>query len=273
MIGGSSRSFQGGLVARIENIGLGGTWNPRGELNRLIDHLPLLAAIYAGITLVVPPDTSPVILGDLNAVRGVDKVVIAEDWSWGRHLALEHSLALKADYVQYADMDRLLRWIETCPEEWKSKVFEVLDNDCIIFGRTEGAYRTHPRAISQTEAISNQVFSSLLKQPLDLSAGSKSFSRRAVEYLVAHSTPGRALGMDAQWPILLYEAGFSINMVWVDGLDWESADRYQQYAADTAAQIKAAESYDRDPENWAYRVEVALEIVEAGLEVIGGRGK
>ncbi len=257
-------------MAGTVQIGLGGTWNPRGELGRLIEHLPRMTSIYSGITLVVPPDTTPEILSDLTAFSGVG-VIIAQNWSWGRHLALEHALELDADYIQYADVDRLLRWIETRPEEWRASLLEIPGKDCVVFGRTEAAYQTHPQAILCTEEISNQVFSTLLKQPLDLSAGSKGFSRPAAEYLVVHSTPGRALGMDAQWPVMLYAAGYSIDMVWVEGLDWESADRFRQAAADPEDQKMAADLYDQDPANWAYRVEVAMEIVAAGLEV-GGRG-
>jgi hypothetical protein len=66
--------------------------------------------------------------------------------------------------------------------------------------------------------------------------------------------------------VLLHRAGFTVDYVQVDGLDWESADRYQHAAAGQEGQRQAVEAYDSDPQNWAHRVAVAAEIVEAGLE-------
>lgn len=117
-----------------------------------------------------------------------------------------------------------------------------------------------------TEAISNRVVSEILGQPMDVSAGSKGFSRRAVEFLVGNTQPGRALGTDAEWPILLKRSGFRVDYLVVDGLDWESADRYREQAADPEDQRLAAEQVDADPASWEWRVRVAGEIVEVALE-------
>jgi hypothetical protein len=64
-------------------------------------------------------------------------------------------------------------------------------------------------------------------------------------------------------------AAFRVNYVTVDGLDWESADRFQKTAADQHSQKEAAEDYDADPENWARRVGVAMEIVQLGINTVG----
>jgi hypothetical protein len=136
----------------------------------------------------------------------------------------------------------------------------------LIIGRSPDSYQTHPQALVQTEAISNQVISSLLGQNLDVSAGSKGFSRQAAEFIVANCEPGHALGTDAEWPLTLKKGGFRVDFVMVEGLDWESADRYRQQAADSQSQKDAAQAYDADPENWARRVAVAEEIIRLGLE-------
>jgi hypothetical protein len=103
---------------------------------------------------------------------------------------------------------------------------------------------------------------------MDVSAGSKGFSRAAAEYILAHSTAGHALGTDAEWPLLAQRAGFVVDYLEVDGLDWESADRYQDQAADAESQRQAALNYDGDPQNWARRVDIAREIVDIGLKTI-----
>jgi hypothetical protein len=163
-------------------------------------------------------------------------------------------------------MDRLLRWMEVRPQEWRQAVEAIQRTDCLVMGRSEAAYETHPKSLILTEAISNRVVSQILAQEMDVSAGSKGFSRSAAEFLVQNTRPGRALGTDAEWPILLKRAGFRVDYRLVDGLDWESADRYQEQAANTRDQRLAAEQVDADPHNWEWRVRVASEIVEVALE-------
>jgi 2-polyprenyl-3-methyl-5-hydroxy-6-metoxy-1,4-benzoquinol methylase len=160
----------------------------------------------------------------------------------------------------------LLRWVETKPIEWQKTLVDLQDWDYLIIGRSLKAYETHPQALIQTEAISNLVASYFLSQPTDVSAGSKGFSRRAVEFLVAHSQPLRAIGADAEWSVLLKRAGYRIGQVAVDGLDWESADQYQNKAAGSAQQRQAAAAYDLDPLQWAHRTEIAHEIVQSAVD-------
>lgn len=99
---------------------------------------------------------------------------------------------------------------------------------------------------------------------MDLGGGSRGYSRRCVEQILAHSRPGP--WDDAQWPMLLQRAGFPVDYLAVDGLDWESADRYRSQAADGTLQRAIADAYDADPGHWFRRAQVALEIIEAGLD-------
>lgn len=258
-------------------VSLAATWNPRGELPRLRRLLPLFEEAYAGVVVCFPPVADPPSVQEAReAIPGLGDVsfshlpwrwVESPDWAWGRYLALKTALdEIPASHVQYADMDRLLRWMETRPEEWRETVDKIHHCDCLIVGRTQAAYATHPQSMVQTEAISNRVISSLLGQPLDVSAGSKGFSRAAADFIITNSAPGRALGTDGEWPILAQRGGFQIATVEVDGLDWESADRYQELAADPQWQRQLAAVIDTDPRSWAWRVEVANEIVDAGLD-------
>jgi len=277
---------QGGgfpLVLYVRGQGMGvylaATWDPRGELVRLERLQPILNELYCGMVVIIPPGAGPEVREGLQALgfqaerpegapdeRARLRYVAAPDWSWGRYLALQKALSGGAGSLQYADLDRLLRWAETRPQELRAAVENIRGRDCLIFGRSAAAYQTHPQCLVRTEAISNRVVSYLLGRSMDVSAGSKAFSRRAAEFILANSRPGRALGTDAEWPLLLYRGGFRIDYQEVDGLDWESADRYQAAAAGSDGQRRAAEAVDRDPASWARRVEVALEIVESGLD-------
>ncbi|MFW5772734.1 MAG: hypothetical protein ACOCZH_05350 [Phototrophicaceae bacterium] len=244
-------------------VNLACAWHPRGEAARFQRFHGLLAAEYEHMTVSVPPHADAESVAALRTLAGVS-VTVTDEWSHGRYVALRE--AADADYVHYVDGDRLLRWVETRPDEWRAAVRAVQRADCLVIGRTAAAWETHPQALRRTEHISNTVVSHLLGQPLDLSAGSKGFSRAVVAHLLANTRPGRALGADSEWIVIAHRAGFRVEQMLVDGLDWETADRFQSAAASDEAQRAAAARYDTESENWAMRVEVAAEIVSVGLE-------
>jgi hypothetical protein len=246
------------------SVALAATWDPRGELERFRRRLPQLRDVYQAIGVALPPGA----VQACEALRGLGVVAeVTPDWSWGRYLALQKAADVPdAAHIHYADLDRLLRWVETRPQEWLQVVARLQECDCLVIGRTPAAYATHPQALVKTEAISNAVVSHFLGRKMDVSAGSKGFSRPAVEFLLANTHPGRALGTDAEWPLVLQRAGFQVEYLEVDGLDWEIADQFQDQAAGTERQRQVAAEYDADPRHWAHRVAVALEIIEVALQ-------
>jgi hypothetical protein len=255
-------------------MNLAATWNPRGEAGRLRRLMPTLREVYDQVVIVIPPEQE---IGEeasrqALSLLGSHGLMIrqSEQWGAGRYLAIKYCVELTSGAIQYADLDRLLRWVETCPEEWRAIARWIPEVDCLVIGRTPQAYATHPQAIVQTEAISNQVVSHFLGKAMDVSAGSKGFSRRAAQTILEKTTSLRALGTDAEWPLALHKAGYQVEYAAVDGLDWESADRYRQAAAGADDQRRLAQAYDADPLHWEYRVKVAQEIITAALQVIEG---
>jgi len=252
-------------------IALAATWHPRGETDRLLRLFSIIQAAYSSIVISIPPIASVDDIAGLRALPDVQLHVNA-DWSHGRYMALKLATDSGADHVHYADMDRLLRWIETRPDEWRgpdewrATLDRVGQADCLVIGRTPVAWATHPRALVETEAISTGLMNRLLGQELDISAGSKGFSRRAAEFILANSLPRRAIGTDAEWVMLAHRAGYRVEQVLVDGLDWEIPDQHQAQAADFARQQELAKVYDSDASKWAHRVKIAHEIVEAGMD-------
>lgn len=246
---------------------LAATWQPRGEGPRLAGLYEQLDEVYQAMVITLPPGAD---LSQVEPLRQLPTLTFIQtaDWTLGRHLALRGALDHPCSHLQYADLDRLIRWVETRPEEWRQTIERIRGADCTVIGRTEQAWSTHPQAMKETERIFNLIFSHILGQTVDIGAGSKGFSRTAAEYLVANSRLNRAIGSDAEWPVLLHRAGFSLEAVFVDGLDWEAADHQQVQAAGLEAQRKLAEKYDRSAGNWEQRVQVALEIVETGLTAL-----
>ncbi len=253
------------------SITLATTWYPRGELPRFKRLLPILLEKYQEIVISVFPGADSDIMEQFTSgtFSANPKLIfyVNDDQRKGRYMALKKALDTPLDFIHYADMDRLLHWVETRPEEWMQMVERIEKFDCIIFGRTQAATFTHPQALVTTEKVSNQIVSYFLNREMDVSAGSKSFSHSAAQYLVDHGKPDNSIGTDAEWPILLNQAGFNLEYIQVDGLDWESADQFQLSAATVEEQKQAAARYDSDPIHWLRRIEIADEIVHTALEV------
>lgn len=152
------------------SIALAATYHPRGELDRLERLYPTLAGAYSAIIVSLPPTTAPSDASRVNALPCA-QVFINADWSHGRYMALKTAVECGAEYIQYADMDRLIRWIETRPAEWRAVLDRVRQCECLVIGRTEAAWATHPRVMIRVEHIINRVFSDVLGQTLDFGAG------------------------------------------------------------------------------------------------------
>lgn len=224
------------------------TGYPQRELTQLQQLIPQLAEVYAAVVFSVPPDLTK---DEINALEVMPKsaVVVNVEWSQGRHAAIRKALETPAMHIHYADLDRLLHWIETHPEEWRRVVSRISTTDCLIIGRTDAAFQTHPQALQQTERIINAVFSHVLGRTVDLGGGSRGFSRQAVQFLMAHSVCRRSWCTDSEWVMLLYQAGFKVEYVAVDGL----------------ASPGYPTTYDTDARRWEFRVNVALDIIQSGL--------
>ena len=255
------------MTVGANKVCLAAAWHPRGEQDRLRRFYPQLQALYDKLIIAVPPEADAEALA---MMRSLPELTFLEggDWRSGRHLVLRAGLDSGADFIHYVDGDRLARWIELRPEELRQVIERIPTVDCLILGRTEAANASHPQALQTTERICNIVFSNLIQRPFDFSAGSRSFSRAAAEFILRNSPPQRPMGADSEWAVLVHRGGFSMEMMLVDGLDWETADRYLPQAADAETQRRGAAEYDADPEHWAFRAVVAQEIIEAGLDAM-----
>lgn len=243
------------------------TWFPRGELTRLQRYLPVLQEIYDRMMVVFPPEVDQEIKMAVDAMPDVHSDIMGGVGS-GRYRALELALGYPAEYVHYVDMDRLIRWVELYPDELRQTVEAIKQWDFTLIGRTETAFISHPQALQRTERIIHAVFSHIIGVEGDFCAGSKGFNRRAVEYIVKHGSSSDGLGTDTEWAVLLHRGGFSIGTLAVDGLDWETADRFQDAAADRKRQRAEADAYDQDSTRWQMRTELALKIIESGLKAL-----
>lgn len=245
------------------NITLACTWRPRGQLARFQRLYPVIAALYSDVVIALLSDDQSI----LHALQKYPRVSVVQpaDISTGRHLAVYTAAQRSGDFIHYIDFDRMLRWLETQPEEVADILPIIPQYDCLIIGRSPAAFATHAQALQQTESIINAVVSYLLGQAVDTGGGSRGFSRPAARFLQQHSPPGNAINTDAEWPILLQRGGYTIGYCAVHGLTWELPDHYKPHAVDPESQQAAAAAYDQDATRWEMRVKIAQSIIESAL--------
>ena len=251
-----------------EDIALASTWHPRGETQRLAKAWKRISETYRAVSIVVPPDAPCTQLADeIGAARQLLRP--APNWSRGRYEALRLAVASGASAIEYVDMDHLLRWIETKPDEWYEVARTAAHTPFLVIGRTPQAYSTYPLAIRETERPINSLFSRIFGKEMDLFAAARGMSRDVACMLQRESNTVEAFGVDTEWPAIAFRRGVGLTYVEADGLDWESADRYQSTAADAARQSQLAALYDRDPDNWTFRVRAAEGMARSGLAALG----
>jgi hypothetical protein len=226
--------------------------------------LPALLSHYSGAAVLATAPTHP---GTLALLRqhGVAIAVQSERAPIGlpgigrsRREALALALESGAEWLHFCDWDRALHWAERYPDELARTVAAIPRHGCTVHGRTPRAYQSHPRVQRDTEAIANHAFALAFGQPWDVTAVSRGFARRAAA-AIAERSRDDSVGSDASWLLLLqHEREVSLGYQQVEGLEFETADRYQDQVEAAGGLEAWIAQIDSDPKQWALRTEIAL---------------
>src|SRR5215207_6200447 len=96
-----------GSFSLLMTIALAATFNPRGEIPRLLRLYAQIEAVYPHRIISLPPTASPVEIDQLKALSGT-QVIVNEDWSHGRYTALKAAFETGTNHLHYVDLDRLI---------------------------------------------------------------------------------------------------------------------------------------------------------------------
>lgn len=174
-----------------------------------------------------------------------------------RRAVVARALELGAQHVLFCDFDRVLHWAEFHPAELDAVVAHIPDHDFTVLGRSPRAFASHPRCQRDTEVPINTVFAAVSGHAWDTGAGARGISRHAATALLAGCTD-ESVGVDVSWPLfLLHNGDFSITEIKTEGLEFETADRYADQIAALGGREAWIATLDRDPRQWALRLELA----------------
>ena len=252
----------------VEGITLVSTLHdPEKMLSRMIaEYGSSLKQVFRSLVVTVSPNTHRHIVRLLEDT-GIKILICSENVVETYKTALRSGLDENAQHLMYCDFDRALHWVRTYPLELSRIAGILTDYDFLMLGRTQRAFKTHPETQTKTESIANQLGSKILgfKQPRDIMSATWGLSDPVGEFLL--KTPYRnKYGFYCEWPIVAWHSAKKHEYIEVEGLEWETPDRYKE-----AVKERGYEVWLRDlqsPREWKRRNEVLSECVSSVLKYI-----
>ncbi|MBM3291583.1 hypothetical protein FJY84_02780 [Candidatus Bathyarchaeota archaeon] len=240
------------------------------SINSITETVNLLDACYPKKIVILTKNTLPSVIEalknsgwDVNTSRSEVGIGYISD---SRKKLLEYGV--KSGFTSYhlVDMDRLLHWAKTYPEELRKIANEIPKHKFLILGRTNRAYETHPINQKETECLPNKVVSLLCNQKLDVTAGSRGISSEAAEIIIQYSQ-GRYFDSDSEWPIIIRcKTKYEISFIEVEGLEWETLIKRSMMKLDNGSLVDVKEYNESNPESWTYRIMLANRISQCAYQ-------
>lgn len=236
--------------------------DPENRLEELVDEY--VGAIEKAFDLsyvVATPSTHQKIVGALDKIgfevsRGQETIVGAYK------KALESALSKNARKIFYCDFDRILHWAMKYPDELVNLIGSYRGYDFVLIGRTDRAFMTHPETQTSTENIANIISSRILgfKETRDIISACWRLTPRLVRELLRLPESNR-YGFYCQWPIEAWRKAEKPYYVEVEGLEWETPDRYSK-----EIKCKGYDAWLKDfqtPGEWRKRVQILTDSIES----------
>lgn len=243
--------------------------DPRGRLHKQIQKvLPAIRPMFKGIAVYASAAVQEEALSyfaQVGAKVQQDGTTRGGKIGLARRKAVMMALETKCTHILYCDSDRLFHWAETYPAELEQVIGQIVKYDLTILGRTQRAFETHPRPQRETEAIVNRVFALASQKNWDVTVGARGLSRRAAGAIL-NGCPDEKLSTDVSWPLFLQRlGGYTFGYLEVEGLEFETADRFLDEVAAAGGMQAWIARIENDPWQWAHRLEMARTEIKAML--------
>ena len=233
-------------------------------------YFPIISNIYNNMYAVVSSETHSDVISTLQE-QGIQvhqqKSPRVGLISLGdaRRQSLQVSLEDDNEHTHLMEMDRLLQWVSSYPDELGKVVRSIPEYDFLVIGRTLRAFNSHTRCQAETESIANEVISLLVGQELDYLVSCRGISKRAGEVIIDKSI-AKSVGTDSEWPIIIKCCtNFPIDYVEVEGLEFELAFRYPERVREAGGLEAMKMKRDTNPERWLHRMRSAEQICSTAV--------
>jgi hypothetical protein len=141
--------------------------------------------------------------------------------------AMKSALSGGADYVHLVDFDRALHWARRFPNELRDVISYFPSYvGYISFARTRRAFETHPLIQRAPEITINAIASEVAKCQVDIMSGAFGFDKNLAGKIVEQSKR-TDYGIYAEFLTLSLKNKAEINVMEVEGLEWETPDQFK----------------------------------------------
>lgn len=253
-------------VAWVSNI-----HDPSGSLlDHLRRYLPNFSRLYSGMYVVATTVTHRDLVKELKMQGCVVEFqrgggAGGEFISEARRQALRASVRDGHKHTHFVEIDRIIRWEETYPDELREVIKQIPRHDFLVIGRTKRAFDTHPRSQSETEKLANEVCSLLIGREMEITVASRGKSKKAAEIILKYSK-AKYCETDSEWPIItLRKSEIPIGYMEVDGLEYEDWIKHNEEVEKAGGLKEWKNDIDRNPERWLHRIRTAKRISEVAI--------
>lgn len=199
--------------------------DPEGHLlSAAKQHLPDVVNLFDGAIFNTTSQTDGRLQELLSSLATYNRVEPASGISNARRQALRDSLdKTNGNHFFYCDLDRLLHWQMTYPDELMKTIPKVEMFDFTVLCRTRLAWRSHPFLQRVTEWACNFVFSTFKMGGyyVDILAATRGISRE-VGHAIVSTSRANGCAVDAEWPAIARAGNWYVADVYVNGLGYES---------------------------------------------------
>lgn len=227
---------------------------------------------YRAVCGTASPETADETVRLLEGLGPVRRDTANRAIGAARRQALKLGLEGSAGFFHYCDLDRFLHWVRTYPAELRATVGRIPGCDYLVIGRTARAFATHPECQRLTEAITNRVGTLVIRRfrpdarEWDFAAGSAALSRAAAAHILACSR-AESNATDLEWPVLAAAAGFRVDFLAVEGLEFETADYYPEEVA-ASGSVEAWVEGRNSLDEWVARARLSYESLLAARDAL-----
>jgi hypothetical protein len=169
------------------------------------------------------------------------------------------------------DLDRWLHWVMTWPEELarlSDRIDRVAASQeaapwCILLGRTDRAFETHPPVQRLPETATNRTLSLVAGKPLDAVSGAVWLSPEG-RAIVLESSIEESAATDLEWAgLILRRDPARLHGLRFEGLEWETPDMHAAEIARAGGLEAWVQATFDTPAVWTSRLQLAAASVSA----------
>lgn len=240
-----------------------GLYDPKGGLAWMLEKgMPIVMDVFDAVLVTAVPPTDRALIEALKEYGCDVGQCRPLGGGYTLHEAVRrgHKLAGRAPTL-YMDMDRVLHWALTRPEEMARVVKRAERCDWFVGERTPRAHRSHQRALYETETIANEFVSLALgeRKTHDYCVPCLGLSPAAREAFLG-ARMRRDFSMMTAGLMAIKKAGLNPTYLSADGFDWETPDWHREDVKKAGGVEAYRKSFDT-PEEWARRRKIAQDVM------------